>query len=90
MAVEDMRHNMYTNQTGQFPVVSSQDNHYKMVLCKAVGNIILVEPMKNKTAGEMSKAYKQFMQWPRSCGIIIRKHILNNKASGDYLQALKK
>ena len=34
--------------------------------------------------------YKHLMQLLRSCGIMIEKHILDNEASGDYLQAIKK
>ena len=46
--------------------------------------------MKNRTVGEMCKAYEQLMQQLRSCGLTIRKHILDKEASGDYLQAIKK
>ena len=57
--IEDMEHIMHTDQTGQFPVVSSQGNMYIMLLCKTDGNLILVEPMKNRTSGEICKAYKK-------------------------------
>ena len=56
--IKDMKHIIYTDQTGQFPVVSSQGNRYIMVLCKTDGNLILVKPIKNRTSGEMCKAYK--------------------------------
>ena len=51
--IEDMKHLMYTDQTGKFPVVSSQGHRYIMVQCKTYGTFILVEPMKNRTLGEM-------------------------------------
>ena len=60
--VEDIKHIMYTNQTGQFPVMSSQGNRYIMVLCKTDRNPIPVEPMKNRTSGEMCKAYITLMK----------------------------
>ena len=60
--IEDMKHIMYTDQKGQFPGMSSQGNRYIMVLCKTDGSLILVKPMKNRTLGEMCKAYKKLMQ----------------------------
>ena len=86
MNVGDMQRIMYTNQTGQFLVVSSQGNLYIMVLCKANDNLMLMESMKNRTSGEMCKAYKQL----RSFGITIKKHILDSEALGENLQAIKK
>ena len=55
--IEDIKHIMYTNQAGQFLVMSSQGNRFIMVLCKTDGNLIMVEPMKNRTSGKMCKAY---------------------------------
>ena len=56
--IKDMKHIMYTDQTGQFPIVSSQRNRYIMVLCKTDENLILVELIRNRTSGEMYKAYE--------------------------------
>ena len=75
-----MKHVMYTDQTRQFPVVSSQGNKYIMVLCKTDGNLILVKPMKNRTSGKICKAYEKLMQQLNQCGIKINKYILDNKA----------
>jgi hypothetical protein len=47
----------HSDQTGCFPVTSSSRNKYIMVLVEVNGNFIDVEPMKNKTAGSMIKAY---------------------------------
>ena len=49
---------IYTDQTGQFPKKSSRGNQYIMVLTKIDSNAILVEPMKNRTLGEMMRAYQ--------------------------------
>ncbi len=47
---------MYTNQTGKFAKKSSKANHYIMVLIEVDSNAILVEAMKNRSAGEMIQA----------------------------------
>jgi hypothetical protein len=49
---------MYTNQTGQFSKKSSRGNQCIMVLIKLDRNAILLEAMKNHTAGEMIHAYQ--------------------------------
>ncbi len=49
---------MYTNQTGRFPKKSSRGNQYIMVLIEIDSNAILVEAMKNQTAGMMIRAYQ--------------------------------
>ena len=40
---------MYTDQTGNFPHVSSQENRYMMLLAHIDLDSIWVEPMKNRT-----------------------------------------
>jgi len=49
---------IYTDQLGRFPKKSSRGNQYIMVLTKVDSDAILVEPMKNRTAGEMIRAYQ--------------------------------
>jgi hypothetical protein len=48
---------MYTNQMGSFPKKSSRGNQYIMVLIEIDSNAILVEAIKNQTAGKMIRAY---------------------------------
>ena len=87
--IEDMKHIMYTNQAGKFPVVSSLGNRYIMVLYKVDVNLILVEPMKNRTSRKMCKAYERLMQWLHQSGIKIKKCILDNEVSEDLLKAIQ-
>jgi hypothetical protein len=49
---------MYTNQTSRFPKKSSHGNQYIMVLIEIDSNAILVEALKNQTAGKMIRAYQ--------------------------------
>ena len=50
---DEMRKKIYTDQTGCFPTRSSRGNQYIMVMCEMDSDVILFEPMKNRTAGEM-------------------------------------
>ena len=86
--IKDMKNIMYTNQTGQFLVMSKQGNRYIMMLFEADENLILVEQMKNRTLREMCKAYEKLMQWKNQRGIKIKKHILDNEASDKFLEML--
>ena len=52
---------MYTDQTGKFPVRSVRGMQYIMVLLEMDFNVILVEPMRNITSGEMVKAYQTLL-----------------------------
>ena len=46
--------------------------------------------MKNRTSGEMCKAYEQLMHRKNQSGITIKKHILDNEASDEFLQTIRK
>ncbi len=50
---EEALRTTWINQTGCFPKQSSCSNQYIMVLTKSDSSAILVEPMKNRSAGEM-------------------------------------
>jgi hypothetical protein len=52
---------IYTDQTGIFPVVSSRGNKYIMILYDYDSNAILAKPIKDRTAPELLKAF-QFME----------------------------
>jgi hypothetical protein len=51
---------IYTDQTGRLPVVSSKGNKYIMILYDYDSNAILAQPTKDRTASELLKAF-QFM-----------------------------
>ena len=57
-----------------------------MILHEINMNAILVEPMKNRSSGEMSKAYKKLMDQLNVANIYRKKIILNNDGSDDFLQ----
>jgi hypothetical protein len=49
---------IFTNQPGCFPKKSSRGNQYIMVLTKIESGTILIELMKNRTAGKMIWVYQ--------------------------------
>jgi hypothetical protein len=62
-----------------------------MVLVKVDGNYIDAEPMKNKSAGSMIKAYIALWKCPTATGVIQPKtHLLDNKASAELKAEIKK
>ena len=87
--VMDMKEIIATDQTGKFPVTSSREAKYLMVMCEIDGNVILVETMKSRTEGEMIKAYLTLVGRLRSAGIQPKHQILDNKASEEYKKTIK-
>jgi hypothetical protein len=95
-------HNMYiqihnatntahSDQTGCFPVISSSGNKYIMVLVEINGNFIDAEPMKNKTAGSMVKAYLVLWNQLTASGTVKpTTHLLDNKALEEFKAVLRK
>jgi hypothetical protein len=49
---------IYTDQTGRFPVISSKGNKYIMILYDYDSNAILAQPIKYRTAPELLKAFQ--------------------------------
>ena len=79
---KEMEQKMYTGQTGRFPV------QYVMILCEVKSNAILVEPLRNKTSGEMVAAYQKLVNRLREGGIEPNLHILDNEILGEYRDAI--
>jgi len=80
---------MYTDQTGRFPQKSSRGNQYIMVLIEIDSNAILVEAMKNRTTGEMIRAYQVLVNRLRSAGVTPKMHILDTSAQQSSRNASK-
>ena len=60
-----------------------------MVLTESDSDAILVEPMKNRTSGEMIRAYQVIINQPRSTRIAPKQHILDNECSYNFKEAIK-
>ena len=79
---------MYTDQTGNFPHVSSQGNRYMMVLAHLDSDSIWVDPMKNRTEGGMMLARQRALKQMDVLGIIPKRQVLDNKTSMEYRQEI--
>ena len=84
------RSKVWTDQTGRFPNKSSRGNQYVMVMAESDSDAILVEPMKNRTSGEMVRAYQVLIDRLNEAGIFPTEHILNNEKSAEFLEVIKK
>lgn len=60
-----------------------------MILCEIDSNVIISEPMRNRTASKMVRAFTALMKRLKAAGIKPKKHILDNEASEEYKQAIK-
>jgi hypothetical protein len=53
---------IWTDQPSRFPKKSMKGSQYMMVLTESESDAILVEPMKNRTKGEMICSYQAFIK----------------------------
>ena len=82
---------MYTDQPGRFPATSSSGNQYIMVLVEVDGNYIDTEPMKNRSAGAMIKAYLALWARLTATGTIRpMTHLMDNEASAELKAEIRK
>ena len=86
---EEAAQKIYTDQPGRFPKKSSRGNQYIMVLNEVDSDAILGELMKNRTAGEMIRAYQVLIDRLNSAGIFPKHHILDNECSTELKTVIK-
>jgi hypothetical protein len=80
---------IWTDQPGRFPKKSSKGCQYMMILTESESDAILVEAIKNRTSGEMIRAYQVLVDQLRSVGISPKQHILDNECSNNFKEAIK-
>jgi hypothetical protein len=72
---------IYTDKTGRFPVVSSKGNKYIMILYDYDSNAILAQPIKDRTAPELLRAFQVMEQELVARGLKPKLMKLDNDAS---------
>jgi hypothetical protein len=72
---------VYTDQTGQFPITSSNGYKYMLVMYHYDTNAILVEPLKTRHGNEMLRGYKKLYTHLTNRGFKPTTHWLDNEAS---------
>ena len=89
IAIYNTRETIYTDQTGRFPHASSRGYHYQMIVHKIDGNSIWVEPMKNKSQGEMIRARRAALFRMKLQHIVPLLQILDNEISEAYKEEIR-
>ena len=85
----EMELKIYSDQTGRFPNRSYSGMQYIMVVFDAkISNNIFVEPMRNRTSGEMVAAYQRAIARLKKAGIEPKMHVLDNEISADFKTAI--
>ena len=77
----DVHNTVFYDQTGHFPTISKRGNKYIIVMVDIDSNTILVEPLKNRTYAELTRAYCVMMLRLKRAGIIPQNYILDNEVS---------
>jgi hypothetical protein len=72
---------IYTDRTGQFPVVSSKGNKYVMILYDYDSNAIMAQPIIDRTAPEFLRAFQVMEQELVARGLKTKLMKLDNEAS---------
>ena len=60
-----------------------------MIMCEMDSNSILSEAMKDRTAGEMVRAYQKLLKKLRLAGMVPKKHVLDNEMSNEFKDAVR-
>ncbi|KAL7484145.1 hypothetical protein ACHAW6_009789 [Cyclotella cf. meneghiniana] len=79
--VYDTRNTIFSDQTGKFPHRLLSGNYYLMVMVDIDSSAILVEPIKNRSDSELTRAYSSLITRLHRSGIFPRKHVLDNEIS---------
>ena len=85
-----MDRKLYSDQTGKFPVTSFKGHQYLMILYDMDNTgSILAEPMRNRSAGEMVRAYQAAMDRLAKSKTKPTMHIvLDNECSTEMKEAI--
>eukprot|EP00804_Cyclotella_cryptica_P027251 CCRYP_014353-RA/>CCRYP_014353-RA protein AED:0.46 eAED:0.46 QI:0/-1/0/1/-1/1/1/0/123 len=76
-----VRDTIFTDQIGKFPQRSQAGNKYIMVMVEISSSAIIVEPIKNLTDAELTRAYSALMLRLQWAGATPHKHVLDNEVS---------
>ena len=86
---DEMESKIYTDQTGRFPVRSSQGHQYIMVLLNMDSSYISMEPTKNRHSTEIVTTYQILIDRLKACGINPKHHVLDNECSEEFKEVIK-
>ena len=81
----NLKEEIHTDQTGNFPHLSSKGNRYIMVAHNIEANYILMDTMKNRSESQMMACYQLIVNRMKKAGLTLKKHILDNEDSVAYM-----
>jgi hypothetical protein len=80
---------IYSDQTGRFPVTSSKGNKYIMIVYDYDSAAILAEPIKNRTKSKLLRAYSKLHQYLTDRGLKPQLQKLDNECSEALKQFMR-
>ena len=80
----------YHDLTGRFPYCSSRGNEYLLIAYNYDGNLILAEPIKNRKAPIITKAWRIMNEKFEQAGMQPNTYILDNEAAAELKAAMMK
>jgi hypothetical protein len=83
MAIYQINGNLFTDQTGRFPITSNRVHAYVVVFYIFDANAIQSVPIKNRSKKELLCAYCKIYKWLTLRGFKPLLHKLDNKISKD-------
>ena len=81
MDINEPTGQIYTDQTGRFPVQSSRGYKYIMILYDHDSNAILAEPMKSRSDHDMIRAYEKLHSYLTTRGLKPKLQRLDHEAA---------
>ena len=84
------KENIYTDQTGAFPITVQSGARYVMVMVTINANAILLCPIKNRTDQESTKAYKTLPGRAKATGLEVKKHVLVDNGCSNTTKELSR
>jgi hypothetical protein len=81
---KDLLKLIYTDGTGRFPKASRKGMNYILVLVEIDSGAILVEAMRDRSAGEHCRAYQVLLDRLHRSKVYPKKHILDNEISDEF------
>jgi hypothetical protein len=79
---------IHTDQTGTFLVTSQWCYRYIMIGIHLDADYIFCETMKNRTEGEMIKAYQKMVDQMQLAGLGLKHHQLDNKCFDNFKKCI--
>ena len=89
-SIDQFDRKAYSDLTGRYPHISSRGNQYILVVYDYDSSGILVEPLKNRQAAEITKAWMAIHNRLSRHGNSPQLYILDNEVSFEFKAALRK